>query len=92
MNKAELVDVIAKRMSGGATKKQVYAILSATLDTIIDTVASGDRVVITGFGAFEPRQRKEREGHNPSTGDKMVIPPATVPAFSAGKLFKDRVN
>lgn len=90
MNKGELVDAIAERTQ--ATKKQIEAILSATLDTIVDTVADGDRVTLVGFGSFETRQRKEREGRNPRTGDKMVIPPTTVPAFSAGKIFKARVN
>lgn len=92
MNKGELVDAIAGKMSRIATKKVIEAILSATIDTIVDTVADGDRVILVGFGAFEARQRKEREGRNPRTGDKMVIPPTTVPVFTAGKVFKEKVN
>ena len=92
MNKGELVDAIASKMSGVATKKIIDAVLSIALDTVIDTVADGDRVILVGFGSFEARQRKEREGRNPRTGDKMLIPPTTVPVFSAGKLFKDKVN
>ena len=92
MNKGELVDAIASKMSGVATKKIIDAVLSIALDTVIDTVADGDRVILIGFGSFEARQRKEREGRNPRTGDKMLIQPTTVPVFSAGKLFKDKVN
>jgi DNA-binding protein HU-beta len=44
-----------------------------------------------GFGSFEPRDRKAREGRNPKTGEAMEIPATTVPAFSAGKQFKDLV-
>lgn len=91
MNKGELVDAIADRIKG-TTKKQIETILSAAIDSIVDTVADGDRVTLVGFGTFEARQRKEREGRNPRTGDIMVIPPTTVPAFSAGKTFKQRVN
>lgn len=92
MNKGELVDAIAKDLSGVTTKKVIEQVLSSAIDTIMDTVADGDRVVLVGFGSFESRTRKEREGRNPRTGDKLVIPPTTFPAFSAGKMFKDKVN
>jgi DNA-binding protein HU-beta len=90
MNKGELVDAIAEKTS--VTKKQIEIVLSAAIDTVIETVADGDKVTLAGFGTFEARQRKEREGRNPQTGDKMVISPTTVPAFNAGKLFKEKVN
>jgi len=92
MNKGELVEAIATRTRGVATKKVIDAVLSAAIDSIVDTVANGDRVTLVGFGTFLARQRKEREGHNPRTGDKMIIPPTTVPAFAAGKTFKEKVN
>jgi DNA-binding protein HU-beta len=89
MNKGELVDAVADKAS--VTKKQADAVLSAALETIIATVADGDKVTLVGFGSFEPRDRKAREGRNPKTGSKMKIPATTVPAFSAGKLFKEKV-
>lgn len=92
MNKGELVDAIAEKTGAIATKKVIDAVLSAAIDTVVETVASGDRVTLVGFGTFEPRQRKEREGRNPRTGDKMIIPPTTVPAFAAGKMFRKKVN
>jgi DNA-binding protein HU-beta len=61
------------------------------LETIIQAVSSGDKVTLVGFGSFEPRERKAREGRNPKTNEKMEIPATKVPAFSAGKLFRERV-
>ena len=89
MNKGELVDRISQRAT--VTKKQADAVLSAAIETIMDAVSEGDKVTLVGFGSFERRHRKEREGRNPKTGDKMLIPETQVPAFSAGKLFKDKV-
>ena len=89
MNKGELVDKIAEK--SGITKKEADSILTATVEAIMETVSSGDKVVLVGFGSFEGRDRKEREGRNPKTGETLVIPAAVVPAFSAGKQFKERV-
>jgi len=89
MNKAEFIDAIAEQT--GKNKKEINLIVSAALDIITDTVAEGEKVVLVGFGAFEPRDRQAREGHNPRTGEKMEIPATRFPAFSAGKQFKEKV-
>jgi len=89
MNKGELIDAVADKAS--VTKKQADAVLSAALESIMEAVSDGDKVTLVGFGSFESRERKAREGRNPKTGEKMDIPATKVPAFSAGKLFKDRV-
>lgn len=89
MNKGELVDKVAEKAS--VTKKEADQVITATIDAIMEAVAEGKKVTLVGFGSFEPRERKEREGRNPKTGDTMVIPATTVPAFSAGKLFKEKV-
>lgn len=89
MNKGELVDAVANKAE--VTKKQADAVITATVEAIMDAVSSGQKVTLVGFGSFEPRERKAREGRNPKTGDKMEIPATTVPAFSAGKLFKEKV-
>ncbi|MEG4066243.1 HU family DNA-binding protein [Microcoleus sp. Pol11C2] len=90
MNKGELIDAIAEKAS--VTKKQADAVFTAGLEAIMEAVSGGDKVTLVGFGSFESRERKEREGRNPKTGDKMDIPATTVPAFSAGKQFKDAVG
>ena len=89
MNKADLVNSIADK--AGVTKKQADTILTAALDIIIDTVSDGDKVTLVGFGSFEPRHRQARNGRNPQTGKALKIPATTVPAFSAGKFFKEQV-
>lgn len=90
MNKGELVDEVARKAE--VTKKQADAVLSAALEVIMEAVSEGDKVTLVGFGSFESRERKAREGRNPKTGEKMEIPATRVPAFSAGKLFKERVS
>lgn len=90
MNKAELVDAVAHRAN--VTKKEADAVLTAALDIIMETVASRQKVTLVGFGSFESRHRKEREGRNPKTNEKMVIPASVVPAFTAGKSFRDAVG
>ena len=89
MNKGELVDKVADKAE--VTKKQAAAVITAAVEAIMETVSSGDKVTLVGFGSFERRDRKEREGRNPKTGETMVIPATKVPAFSAGKQFKEMV-
>lgn len=90
MNKTELIAVVAEK--AGLTKKDVEKAVSATLETIKEEVAEGGKVQIIGFGTFEARTRKERTGKNPRTQEEVKIAAATVPAFKAGKAFKDVVN
>jgi DNA-binding protein HU-beta len=89
MNKGELVDAIAEKAN--VAKKEADAVLSAAIETIVETVASGEKITVVGFGSFEKRDRKAREGRNPRTGETMTIAATSVPAFSAGKLFKEKV-
>lgn len=90
MNKAELAAEIAARTNN--TKKAVEEILSSLTDVVIDAVAKGDRVTLVGFGTFERRERQARETNNPQKpGQKIKVPAKKVPAFSAGKEFKERV-
>lgn len=89
MNKSELVAAIAAKSQ--TTQKAADAVLSATLETIMEAVSGGDKVTLVGFGTFEARKRQAREGRNPSTGKPIQIPETTVPAFSAGKMFKEKV-
>ena len=90
MNKEELVQEIAKKAS--VTQKEAAEVLAALLETVQKTVSKGKKVTLVGFGTFEPRKRAARNGRNPQTGKEIKIPAKTVPAFSAGKKFKDAVN
>ncbi|WP_414755565.1 HU family DNA-binding protein [Anabaena sp. CCY 9910] len=90
MNKGELIEAIADKAN--TTKKQAEEVLNAAVETIMESVSSGEKVTLVGFGSFEPRQRKAREGRNPKTNEKIEIPATTVPAFAAGKTFKEKVQ
>ncbi|MGN0588194.1 MAG: HU family DNA-binding protein [Ruminiclostridium sp.] len=89
MTKAELIAAIAEK--AGMTKKDADAALSATIDTITDTLAKGDKIQLVGFGTFEVRERAAREGINPQTKKKITIAATKVPAFKAGRALKDAV-
>ena len=90
MKKTELIEAIKENT--GLSKKDAEKALTATIDTIIKAVAEGDKVQLTGFGTFEQRQRNARTGVDPRTGNSIDIPASKVPAFKAGKAFKDTVN
>lgn len=90
MNKTELITAVAEKTN--LTKKDVEKTVNALLETVKEEVAAGEKVQLIGFGTFEARSRKAREGKNPQSGEKLVIEAATVPAFKAGKAFKDIVN
>ena len=90
MNREELVKEIAK--STKLSQKSVSEVLSATVESIQNTVKKGDKVTLVGFGTFESRKRAARNGRNPQTGKEIKIAAKTVPVFSAGKKFKELVK
>ncbi len=79
MNKAELVESIAEMT--GLTKKDSEKAVAAFIETVISTLAKGEKVQLVGFGTFETRVHKERTNINPITKKEQVIPETTVPAF-----------
>ena len=90
MNKVELVAAVAEKAE--LSKKDAEKAVSAVLDTVVETLASGDKVSVVGFGSFEIRERGERTGRNPRTKETIVIPASKSPKFKAGKALKDIVN
>ena len=90
MNKSQLIDAIAKEAN--LKKRDATAALDAFIDAVVSTVATGEKVQISGFGSFERKLRKERTVTIPSTKEKMKIPPSKTPSFSAGSIFKEKVN
>lgn len=90
MNKSEMIEAIAARseLSKAASAKA----LDAMIETIMDTVAQGEAVTLVGFGSFKASARASREGKNPKTGARIVIPQTIVPKFAAGAGFKSRVS
>jgi DNA-binding protein HU-beta len=86
VTKAEFIDRVASK--SGLTKRDAAAAVDAFLDSITETLKGGDSVSFTGFGKFSPQQRAARQGVNPRTGERVQIPAATVPKFSAGSQLK----
>lgn len=90
MNKTDLIQLVADKAA--LSKKDSEKAVNALLDGIMETVAGGEKVQIIGFGTFEKRNRAEKMGRNPSTGEQIRIPATSVPAFKAGKGFKERMK
>ena len=90
MNKAELVDAMAKQT--GATKKDTETSLNAFVDVVTKELSKGGKIQLVGFGTFEVRKRAARKGRNPQTGEEIKIPAAKTPAFKAGKALKEDIN
>ena len=90
MNKAELINAIAEQAN--LTKADTGRALDALIQTIETTLKAGDSISLVGFGIFAVKDRAERTGRNPQTGQEITIAAAKVPSFKAGKGLKDAVN
>jgi len=91
VNKAELVAVVAEKT--GFTKKDAEAAVNALVGSIEEALVKGDKVQLIGFGTFETRERKARQGRNPrKPGEVIAIAASKAPVFKAGKALKDAVN
>lgn len=89
-NKADLVERVAEKTN--LTKKDVTATVEALFETIMETLAEGEKVQVIGFGTFEVRDRAARKGRNPQTGEEIHIEATKVPGFKAGKALKEIVK
>lgn len=90
MTKDELINAVASKCA--CSKKASGECLDAMIETITKAMQKGDRIVLTGFGAFQVSKRAARRGVNPKTGAKIQIPAMKVPKFKAGKALKDAVR
>ena len=90
MNKTDLIQEVVNR--SGLTKKDSGSAVDAIIDGITEGLVKGEKVQLVGFGTFEVRSRKAREGRNPATGEVMKIEASKVPAFKVGKALKDKVK
>ena len=90
MNKTELVAAIADK--AGISKKDADKAVAAFIEAVTETLKSGDKLQLVGFGSFEVRERPERTGRNPQTKETITIPASKVPAFKAGAGLKTAVK
>lgn len=90
MTKAELVDEVARVVQ--VTKKQAETIVNIVFDSIVESLRSGEKIELRGFGSFRLRSRKSRTGRNPKTGEKVEVPSKKIPYFKPGKELKELIN
>lgn len=91
MTKSELIKKIKENGDYNNIKDAEKA-LATVLETIKETLATGEKVQLVGFGTFEVRQRAEKQAINPRTKIPYVQPAKKAPAFKAGKGLKEAVN
>jgi len=90
MLKSDLVEKVAKELN--INHDMVQLVISTIFDTMSDALSGGEGIEIRGFGSFNVRHYPGREGRNPKTGEKVIIPPRKKPFFKVGKELKNRVN
>jgi DNA-binding protein HU-beta len=90
MNKSELIDAIAE--SSGLTKTDAGRALDGVIGAVTSALSKGDSVALVGFGTFTVKERAERKGRNPQSGEEIIIKAAKIASFKAGKSLKDAVN
>ena len=91
MNKSDLLMNISEK--SGLKKSEAEKALNAFLETVQEALKAGDKVQLVGFGTFEVRDRKAREGRNPRKPEEVIqIPASKAPVFKAGKTLKEAVN
>lgn len=90
MQKTDFIKAVAERT--GSSQKDTKQTIDAALDIITEALSQGKKVTLTGFGTFEVRERQEREGVNPQTREKIIIPKTKTPGFSASSTLKERVK
>jgi integration host factor beta subunit len=91
MTKSELVTHVAERLPY-MTLKDAEIIVDTIFDSMADALAQGEGVEIRGFGSLKVKDREEREGHNPRTGESVHIPAKKYPLFKIGKELHERIN
>lgn len=91
MTKSELIERIAERQSQ-LSIKDVELAVKAVLEQMSQTLSSGERIEIRGFGSFSLHYREPRQGRNPKTGETVELAGKHVPHFKPGKEMRERVN
>lgn len=90
MNKEELIAAVAQKSQ--LSKSQTEKVVNTLFEVITSSLAEGKKIQIIGFGAFEVKERSERMGRNPKTGEEILIAASKNPVFMPGKILKDIVN
>ena len=90
LTKAHIVETLAKQNC--YTKKQSVQMVETLLELIKRSLESGEDVLISGFGKFCMKEKKQRRGRNPSTGEDMTLEPRKVVTFTCSRKLRDKTN
>ncbi|MCQ2484872.1 MAG: HU family DNA-binding protein [Clostridia bacterium] len=90
MNKTEFISAVAAK--GELDKKAAEKAVNAVFGAVEDALKAGEKIQLVGFGTFEVKERAEKQGRNPKTGETMTIAASKIPSFKAGKALKDAVK
>ena len=90
LTKVQIVEAIQNKI--GFPRNKSYEVLETFLEIIKSTLQSGEDVMISGFGKFCVKKKKERKGRNPATGNAMMLEPRKVVTFTCSGKLRDRIN
>ncbi len=90
LTKADIVEAI--QMKNGYSRKQSTKVTEILLEIIKKSLESGEDVMISGFGKFQVKTKKQRRGRNPATNEGLIIPPKRVVTFKSSNKLKTRIN
>ena len=90
MTKQNIVDAVSD--ATGLTKVETEAVMNGVMTTIIEALATNNRVELRGFGTFGVKHRMPKKARNPGTGEPIYLPERFVPTFKPSKIMRLRVN
>ncbi len=90
LTKAEIIRLIEE--TNGFTKKKASETVESLIEIIKSTLASGEDVLISGFGKFCVKNKTRRRGRNPATGEVLILPPRKVITFKCSGKLRDKIN
>lgn len=91
MTKSQLIEAMRVRFPH-LHKSDVTVAVNAVFEGLTEGLKRDGRVEIRGFGSFALRKHSAREGRNPKTGERVLVPTKRIPSFTAGKELKERIN
>lgn len=90
MTKADLIEEVSRVVE--VTRKESEVIVETIFESVVKSLRDGDKVEVRGFGSFRTRERRGRIGRNPKSGEKVSVPPKTIPFFKPSKELRDLIN
>jgi integration host factor subunit alpha len=90
LTKADIIETVYSELN--LSKNRSTELVEQLLEIIKHTLASGDEVMISGFGKFQVQDKRQRRGRNPATGESMMLSPRKVVTFKCSRKLRDKIN